>query len=557
MTFFTDGLRRLALMDDDLVEPEPGSDSNSAAARWRMLLLILAAGFAVALRLRMLLIGRSLWLDESALALNICARSFGQLLEPLAYDQAAPIGFLLIERASVVAFGPNEVALRLFPFLASLATLVLIHRFCARNIGPWAAVVAVALAGVMPALVYYSGELKQYSSDVAFGLLILYLTSNVLRAGLTAGRALALGLAGLAAVWCSHPSVFVLAAAGTILILHEAAHKRFHRAALAAAVSACWLASFGLEYIYFLKDLQANPFLAAYWESAILKFPPTSPRDLRVYMAVGMGVFESLFLNEQVDVDLSMRMGVFTAAAWMIGLIALGQSGRRRMRILLVGPLLFGVVGCLMHAYPLKGRLALFTAAATLPVVAAGIAGLATSRNRANRAIGAVLGFWSLLLPATQAAQFLVEHPRLHDARSVLGQVARAWRPGDVVVVDRYSALPFQYYQSFGGVKGLERVAITRSERALCEPQDLAAEITRWRGRSRVWFLLDTALPDPVNLSRGALKVILDQAGEPLDSASCRRYSAHLYRLRGDDAGQAVERVGSEGSGSIAGVRIP
>ena len=531
MTPFTDVPRRLQVGPEGTAEPIP---SDGTASRWPTIALIPVAALAVALRLRMMLVGRSLWLDETALALNICGRSFAGLLKPLDHDQAAPIGFLFLERAAVLAFGPNEVALRLFPFLASIASLVLIYRFCLENMGRWAAVVAVALAGVLPALFYYSGELKQYSSDVASALLILVLASGALRKGLTAGRAAALAISGMAVVWISHPSVFVLAGVGTTLIVKGMIERRYRVASLAAAISACWLASFALEYVLFLKDLQSNNFLADYWESAFLKFPPTSPKDLRVYPAVGFGLFEALFHNAQADVDLSMRMGVFMAAAWMIGVVTLYRQGRRQLLALLVLPLAFAVLASMLHKYPLKSRLALFTAATTLPAIAAGIAGLMAAQDLTNRAIGAVLLLCALLLPTMQGAQFLIERPRLHDARSVLTRVALDWRPGDVVVVDRFSALPFLYYRDFGRVDRLDRVTPTPTDLALNEPEDLVREIARWKGRPRVWFLFDTALPDPINLSRGALKVLLDQGGKQIESASCRRYSAHLYRFDED-----------------------
>jgi hypothetical protein len=66
---------------------------------------------------------------------------------------------------------------------------------------------------------------------------------------------------------------------------------------------------------------------------------------------------------------------------------------------------------------------------------------------------------------------------------------------------------------------------------SMTEPDQLEVEVGRRKGLPRVWFLLDTALPDPANLSRGALKVLLDQGGKPIESFSCRRYSAHLYRF--------------------------
>ena len=48
---------------------------------------------------------RSLWLDEASLALNIISKDFIGLTKPLDYDQVAPIGFLFIERISVLIFG--------------------------------------------------------------------------------------------------------------------------------------------------------------------------------------------------------------------------------------------------------------------------------------------------------------------------------------------------------------------------------------------------------------------------------------------------------------------
>ncbi len=52
----------------------------------------------IVFRLRQYLFGRSLWLDEAMLALNIVNRNFSQMFQPLDFNQGAPIGFLLIEK---------------------------------------------------------------------------------------------------------------------------------------------------------------------------------------------------------------------------------------------------------------------------------------------------------------------------------------------------------------------------------------------------------------------------------------------------------------------------
>jgi hypothetical protein len=77
----------------------------------------------VALRLVEYFHNRSIWWDEAMLALNVLHRTSGQLWRPLDYDQGAPIGFLLLERAAVDTLGQSELALRLVPLAAGIASV--------------------------------------------------------------------------------------------------------------------------------------------------------------------------------------------------------------------------------------------------------------------------------------------------------------------------------------------------------------------------------------------------------------------------------------------------
>src|ERR1700676_670623 len=80
------------------------------------------------LRLTQYLSNRSLWFDESLLTQNIVHRSFSELLNPLDNNQAAPLGFLMLERFAVQVWGTSEYALRFLPFLCGLISLLLFHR---------------------------------------------------------------------------------------------------------------------------------------------------------------------------------------------------------------------------------------------------------------------------------------------------------------------------------------------------------------------------------------------------------------------------------------------
>ena len=83
--------------------------------------------FGILVRLVQYLFNRSLWADEAVLALNIVNRSYLELLEPLDYEQGAPIGFLILEKLAVQLFGDNEYALRLVPLLSSIICFFLFY----------------------------------------------------------------------------------------------------------------------------------------------------------------------------------------------------------------------------------------------------------------------------------------------------------------------------------------------------------------------------------------------------------------------------------------------
>ena len=61
--------------------------------------------------------------------------------------------------------GPSEFALRLFPFLCGLASLLLFWRLAVRVLDGYAVPVAVGLFSIGVPLVNYSAEVKQYGVD--------------------------------------------------------------------------------------------------------------------------------------------------------------------------------------------------------------------------------------------------------------------------------------------------------------------------------------------------------------------------------------------------------
>ena len=129
------------------------------------------------LRLRQYLENRSFWLDEAWLALDISTRTFHDIFWANLFNIGLPIvppGFAGIEKSLITLLGNNEYVLRLFPFLCGVASLFVFYRLLKISVPRKVISVALGFFAFSNLLIYQSGELKQYSSDV-FMVLLLYL----------------------------------------------------------------------------------------------------------------------------------------------------------------------------------------------------------------------------------------------------------------------------------------------------------------------------------------------------------------------------------------------
>ena len=111
---------------------------------WPILPYLIIA-FGVAMRFIQYLSNRSIWADEAVLALNIVNRSYLELMQPLDYDQGAPIGFLFLEKLAIQILGNNEYALRLFPFICGIGSLFLFYELGKKLISKSAIIISLLL----------------------------------------------------------------------------------------------------------------------------------------------------------------------------------------------------------------------------------------------------------------------------------------------------------------------------------------------------------------------------------------------------------------------------
>jgi hypothetical protein len=322
------------------------------------------------LRLRQFQFNRSLWLDEAMLAVNIASRSFGELFLPLDLHQNAPILFLLLEKLSIVLFGVNEPALRALPMVCGLLLLPLMALVGFRLAGPLAAVVAVSLTALSPALIRYANETKPYGVDAFAAALFAWLA---LRLGdrPSPGAFRALGFAAPVLVLLSSPSVFAGAAVWAGLVLRF----RGERASLLklAAGGALGLGVFTLAYLTILRPVANDVLVREAYQLGFL--PPTAP-SFKALPLLLRGIFVPAFFSESATLARFMVMpGLICGLVFVVSLIVVARKRGTWVAVILGGPLFAMLGAAALGLYPAGvPRLMVFLYPTLLLLLAAGIA---------------------------------------------------------------------------------------------------------------------------------------------------------------------------------------
>ena len=204
---------------------------------------------------------RSLWLDEAKLSLNILDRSFVELMQPLDREQAAPIGYLWIQKVLISIFGPSEMSFRLLSLASYFLSIWLLFTLAKQWFNNrWMHLTsAMAFAGIY-AMVYHGSEAKQYAFDV---LVVLLLVKYLLKERVYEARQLMFtALVGVLGVFCSHISALILPLIAMALIYKYGIKKREWTILLPIMA---WAGAFGLFYTFFVKDHPTQNVLSNYW----------------------------------------------------------------------------------------------------------------------------------------------------------------------------------------------------------------------------------------------------------------------------------------------------
>lgn len=378
---------------------------------------------------------RSIVLDEANLIRNYVERSYGQLFQSLDYEQYAPPLFSVVVKACIQAFGNNELSVRLFPLLCSMATLVLFRRLTQRWLPAAFACLALAFVAFGFVFVDYATECKQYATDGFVALGLLEVAHVVSQRRLTIPLALALTALGMVAVWLSMPAVFLLAGIGLWWFTRSISAQDRHGIALLLGIGTGWAASFLVYFFGLLKASAELSNLQDFHHEHFLALPPRSAAEV-------------VLLGKQLQLIADRAIGKTVLALGLAGvgfILGVWQAVKRRDESFWL--FLFPTAACLaasaLHYYSLIPRLTLFFLPLVVLLVFQGWALVTTQRLPHLLVLGltvAVLGNQQQL-----RRLFTPFYSDYAEVRLGLEYIAREQRPGEAVFLN-YNVSPIGRY---------------------------------------------------------------------------------------------------------------
>ncbi len=391
------------------------------------------------LRLKSYLECRPLWVDECWSAIEIVNRSFWEILTHryiFSVSSRPPTLFIFVEKISVLLFGNNEWALRLPPFLFSVASVVGFYYLAKKFLSPRAMLIAVWLFAVSEPLVFYAAEAKRYSTSI-FSIIFLWIFAyRYLTAPCRFRWILVFGLLGAVFVWLSYASFFIVAAVFITLGIKCIVERNIK--GVLGLVLACipLLLSTGLIYHFVVSEMLYNSEMKGYFSPGLWKG--------QVFCVDQMKWLGKVFLHSFQDpAGFSFPFLMMVLAIFGFG--RLFAENRLRFSILaLISGL--ALLAAASGYYPFHGRVILFLTPVYFFVIAGGIDFVSRRYFKNNQWILVILLMLVFGKPLIDSGRFLFENRTKTENRELLTFFSDNYKPGDAVYLNQGARYPYYYY---------------------------------------------------------------------------------------------------------------
>lgn len=439
-----------------------------------ILLFVIMIGISISIY--QFIYNRSLWLDESYLALNIMNRSHFELLQTLDYCQVAPILFLQIEKIFSSLMGNSEFVLRLFPLISYLGSIYFIYKILKiLNLNIYIIIVSLSIYMFNEPIIYYSSEVKQYMIDVLVLSIMYYLIlksyKNIIN------KYFLLGVLGVIGIFLSNVSPIILLCCGIYLFYNDYKGER-KECKYIMILSATWILFFAIYYLFFIYNHPIKEFMLGFW-SMEGAFMPTDPFDSEFYQFI-----KSKYYIFNHDLFSFGWIGFYIVQIlFLFGCFNLLEKRKFNIFVLSVLPIVVHLVLSSMKLYPFDLRLILYICPAFIIILSYGLESIFNSIAKIN-----VYLIRFLTIPAILCFLFItysklpLEKSELKSCFEYLQQNAKE---NDKIYFSYFSSFPLQYYEKISGIYFPNNNTYFGS---LGDDENFIKEINAFDGK--VWFVI-------------------------------------------------------------------
>lgn len=389
---------------------------------------------------------RSLWFDEANVANSLRAHSFEEITT-VAKTYGYPLGFITVEKLMTAIAGDNEFALRFFPLLCSIVSVVMFPRVLRRFADMNITILATFLFSLGFEFIYYASEVKPYATDVLFSILLLNMFISIAQKKLDRNGCLRYALIGCLAIIFSTKAILILLSAGVALWINSISGRKKAETRALFILNLCWGTAFILYFSFFLGDFVGS-YNPADWREVYS--PPPHPLTLDIVDWMFSGLWISLFF----PLHYTTMLGSFLFVAGA----AFGLGKERKFFLIVMAPALTTII-LSFWGYPLYGRLILFLMPLVIIVLAWGINTVLTHPALPCKNAVGLFGLVALVFPALflTANQFTTNLSH-EDIKPVLECVRDNILADDVIYLSPGTLPAFDYYAPRYGLADVTRV---------------------------------------------------------------------------------------------------
>ena len=451
--------------------------------------------FGILLSVVQYVINRSLWLDEAYLSLNILDRSYVELLKPLEHKQVAPILFLYIEKTILqVLSSYPDYALRLFPLLSYILSLMIFYKVISIVLkNEYSRLLALSLLIFNPLFIYYSSEIKQYSTDVLLSISAVYI---ILRHyDNDKNFYVTLGLFGLLAIFLSNIAPIILFISVFFLFLNKFSSLRTHYK-LPFIFICIWAFAFIAYYYSFIYNHPHRNGMIEEW-TYYEGFMPINPLKKAFY--------EYLIKKTVVISSLVFGSGIYGLLTFIFLILAgcwnLIQNKKLRLVIRLLVPIITHFLLSGFKLYPIGPRLLLYTMPSLIILISLGFEliieiifeDLQIHKFR-------ILSF-IILFSAFNLLLYNNYPIRKNEIKETLRYLNKKMQINDKIYVNYLSSFPFKYYY--------------KTNKINVNPESIIYGVKTHYWRDRVGWSADTLLyQKDLSLLKGRTWIIFTKVGD-------------------------------------------